>query len=145
MILWQGLAVDVHKAKRLARAGHQLMAEYTFTRDILEAKCLELRATCKKVEILFTQRRQALLKFLDLFEDIESISKVIHSCPLQIIPQLVVSGAQLQSNISPRRRPARTSSTISDSWSISLKRNCETRRQNLIKSPFSRKYYNSNF
>ena len=52
------------------------MAEYSFTRDTIETKCLELRSVCKKIEMVFTQRRQALLKFLDLFEGLESISQV---------------------------------------------------------------------
>ena len=54
------------------------MSEYSFTRDSIETKCLELRSVCKKIEIIFTQRRQSLLKFLDLFEGIEAISKVIN-------------------------------------------------------------------
>ena len=54
------------------------MSEYSFTRDTIETKCLELRSVCKKIEIIFTQRRQSLLKFLDLFEGIEAISKVIN-------------------------------------------------------------------
>ena len=52
------------------------MAEYSFTRDTIETKCLELRSVCKKIEMVFTQRRQALLKFMDLFEGLESISQV---------------------------------------------------------------------
>ena len=52
------------------------MSEYSFTRDSIETKCLELRSVCKKIEMVFTQRRQALLKFLDLFEGLESISQV---------------------------------------------------------------------
>ena len=52
------------------------MSEYSFTRDTIETKCLELRSVCKKIEMVFTQRRQALLKFLDLFEGLESISQV---------------------------------------------------------------------
>ena len=77
-IFFKGIAIDVHKAKRLSKAGQQLMSEYSFTRDTIETKCLELRSVCKKIEIVFTQRRQALLKFFDLFEGIESISKVIN-------------------------------------------------------------------
>ena len=52
------------------------MSEYSFTRDTIETKCLELRSVCKKIEMVFTARRQALLKFLDLFEGLESISQV---------------------------------------------------------------------
>ena len=76
--IFEGIAIDVHKAKRLSKAGQQLMSEYSFTRDSIETKCLELRSVCKKIEIIFTQRRQSLLKFLDLFEGIEAISKVIN-------------------------------------------------------------------
>ena len=72
----QSLAVDVHRAKRLAKAGQELMAEYSFTKDVLESKCLELKSLCKKLEIMFTKKRQSLLKFLELFQTLESISKV---------------------------------------------------------------------
>ena len=34
----QGIAVDVHRAKRLTKAGVELMSEYVFTKDILESK-----------------------------------------------------------------------------------------------------------
>ena len=75
-IIVQSLAVDVHRAKRLAKAGQELMAEYSFTKDVLESKCLELKSLCKKLEIMFTKKRQSLLKFLELFQTLESISKV---------------------------------------------------------------------
>ena len=76
MIYFQGIAVDVHKAKRLSKAGCDLMTEYVFTKDILESKCVELRTLCKKLEVMFTQKRQSLLKFHDLFQNLDTITKV---------------------------------------------------------------------
>ena len=72
----QGIAVDVHRAKRLTKAGLELMSEYVFTKDILESKCQELKSLCKKQEVMFTQKRQTLIKFLDLFQTLDFISKV---------------------------------------------------------------------
>ena len=71
----EALTVDVHKAKNLAKAGHELMLEHAFARDCLEPKCTELKILCKRQEILFLERRRALLKFLDLYEALENISK----------------------------------------------------------------------
>ena len=74
----QGIAVDVHRAKRLTKAGVELMSEYVFTKDILESKCQELKSLCKKQEAMFTHKRQTLIKFLDLFQTLDFISKVIN-------------------------------------------------------------------
>ena len=76
MIFVQGIAVDVHHARRLTKAGMELMSEYVFTKDILEPKCQELKSLCKKHEVMFTQKRQTLIKFLDLFQTLDFISKV---------------------------------------------------------------------
>ena len=127
--------MDVHQAKKLARAGQQLMSEYSVTRDQLEGKCQELRSVCKKTELLFTRRRQALLKFLDLFEEVECVTKVGDTrYTAQDANNSFGSGVKLLSNIltSPRRstrRVARTSSTTSASWTISLRRNVKLFRE----------------
>ena len=72
----KGIAVDVYRAKKLAKAGQELISEYNFTKEILEPKCLELRSLCKKQELMFTQKRQTLLKFLHLFQSLDSIKRV---------------------------------------------------------------------
>ena len=71
----EALSIDAHKAKKLAKAGHELIAEHAFARDCLEPKCSELRTMCKRQEILFLERRRSLLKFLDLFDGLENVSK----------------------------------------------------------------------
>jgi len=71
----EALSVDVHKAKKLAKCGHELILEHAFARDCLEPKCTELKIMCKRQEILFLERRRSLLKFLDLYEAFENISK----------------------------------------------------------------------
>ena len=73
---FKGIAVDVYRAKKLAKAGQELISEYNFTKEILEPKCVELRSLCKKQELMFTQRRQTLLKFLCLFQSLDSIKRV---------------------------------------------------------------------
>ena len=73
---FKGIAVDVYRAKKLAKAGQELISEYNFTKEILEPKCVELRSLCKKQELMFTQRRQTLLKFLSLFQSLDSIKRV---------------------------------------------------------------------
>ena len=72
----QDIAVDVHKAKRLARAGQELMLEYKFTKEQLEQKCLELRSLYRKLELIFTEKRQSLLKFLELYQTLDMVTKV---------------------------------------------------------------------
>jgi len=71
----EALSVDALKAKKLAKAGHQLIAEHAFARDCLEPKCYELKMMCKRQEVLFLERRSALLKFLDLFDGLENVTK----------------------------------------------------------------------
>ena len=71
----EAMSVDALKAKKLAKAGQQLIAEHAFARDCLEPKCFELKMMCKKQEVLFLERRGALLKFLDLFDGLENMSK----------------------------------------------------------------------
>ena len=72
----QEIAVDVHKAKRLSKAGQELMMEYKFTVEVLEQKCLELRSLFRKLELLFTEKRQTLLKFLELYQTLDMVTKV---------------------------------------------------------------------
>ena len=72
----QDIAVDVHKAKRLARAGQELMLEYKFTKEQLEQKCLELRSLYRKLELIFTEKRQSLLKFLELYQTLDMVTRV---------------------------------------------------------------------
>jgi len=74
--LLQEIAVDVHKAKRLSKAGQELMMEYKFTVEVLEQKCLELRSLYRKLELLFTEKRQTLLKFLELYQTLDMVTKV---------------------------------------------------------------------
>ena len=62
----EALSVDALKAKKLAKAGHQLISEHAFARDCLEPKCFELKMMCKRQEVLFLERRSAILNFLDL-------------------------------------------------------------------------------
>lgn len=71
----EALSVDVIKAKNLAKGGQDLIMEHAFSRDCLEPKCSELKIMCKRQELLFLERRRALLKFLDLFESLENIRK----------------------------------------------------------------------
>merc|ERR1719233_1457003 len=71
----EAMSVDALKAKKLSKAGQQLIAEHAFARDCLEPKCFELKTMCKRQEGLFLERRSALLKFLDLFDWLENISK----------------------------------------------------------------------
>ena len=62
------LSEDVEAAVALSKVGNDLIIEHEFARDSLEPKCTQLRIMCKTQEILFLERRQTLLKFLDLFE-----------------------------------------------------------------------------
>ena len=71
----EAFALDVQKAIKLSKIGSDLILEHEFARDSLEPKCTELRIMCKRQEILFLERRQTLLKFLDLFEELEKLSK----------------------------------------------------------------------
>ena len=67
----EAFAMDVQKANKLSKVGSDLILEHEFARDSLEPKCTELRIMCKRQEILFLERRQTLLKFLDLFEELD--------------------------------------------------------------------------
>jgi len=71
----EALSVDTAKAKRLSKAGNELILEHAFARDSLEPKCAELRIMCKRQEILFTDKRRALMKFLDLYESLDNMTK----------------------------------------------------------------------
>jgi len=71
----EAFSVDVQKANKLSKVGSDLILEHEFARDSLEPKCTELRIMCKRQEILFLERRQTLLKFLDMFEGLENLSK----------------------------------------------------------------------
>ena len=71
----EAMSVDALKAKKLAKAGQQLIAEHAFARDCLEPKCYELKKMCRRQDVLFSEKRGALLKFLDLFDGLENISK----------------------------------------------------------------------
>ena len=71
----EAFSVDVQKANKLSKVGSDLILEHEFARDSLEPKCTELRIMCKRQEILFLERRQTLLKFLDLFEGLDNLSK----------------------------------------------------------------------
>ena len=51
------------------------MQHHSFTRDTLEPKCAEIKVMCKRQEMLFLEKRRILLKFLDLFEALENMSK----------------------------------------------------------------------
>ena len=61
-------------AVALSKVGSDLILEHEFARDSLEPKCTQLRIMCKTQEILFLERRQTLLKFVDLFEGLESLA-----------------------------------------------------------------------
>ena len=52
------------------------MMEYKFTVEVLEQKCLELRSLYRKLELLFTEKRQTLLKFLELYQTLDMVTKV---------------------------------------------------------------------
>ena len=71
----EDISADAIKAKKLAKAGYQLISEHSFVRDSLEPKCYELKMMCKRQEVLFMERRQALLKFLDLYDALEDCAK----------------------------------------------------------------------
>lgn len=66
---------DIEAAVALSKVGNDLIVEHEFARDSLEPKCTQLRIMCKTQEILFLERRQTLLKFLDLFEGLDNLSK----------------------------------------------------------------------
>ena len=68
------LSEDVESAVSLSKLGNELIIEHEFARDSLEPKCTQLRIMCKTQEILFLERRQTLLKFVDLFEGLSSLS-----------------------------------------------------------------------
>ena len=65
---------DIEAAVALSKVGSDLILEHEFARDSLEPKCTQLRIMCKTQEILFLERRQTLLKFVDLFEGLESLA-----------------------------------------------------------------------
>merc|ERR1719232_409702 len=69
------LSEDIESAVSLSKLGNELIIEHEFARDSLEPKCTQLRIMCKTQEILFLERRQTLLKGLDLFEGLDSLSK----------------------------------------------------------------------
>jgi len=71
----EAFSIDVQRANNLSKVGSDLILEHEFARDSLEPKCTELRIMCKRQEILFLEKRQILLKFLDLFEELEKLSK----------------------------------------------------------------------
>ena len=62
------LSEDVEAAVALSKVGSDLILEHEFARDSLEPKCTQLRIMVKTQEILFLERRQTQLKFVDLFD-----------------------------------------------------------------------------
>ena len=71
----EALSIDALKAKKLSKFGKDLMQHHSFTRDTLEPKCAEIKVMCKRQEMLFLEKRRILLKFMDLFEALENMSK----------------------------------------------------------------------
>ena len=65
---------DIEAAVALSKVGSDLILEHEFARDSLEPKCTQLRIMCKTQEILLLERRQTLMKFLDLFEGLSSLT-----------------------------------------------------------------------
>ena len=68
------LSEDVEGAVALSKVGSDLILEHEFARDSLEPKCTQLRIMVKTQEILFLERRQTQLKFVDLFEGLSALS-----------------------------------------------------------------------
>mgnify|MGYP001395926024 FL=1 len=68
------LSEDVETAVALSKVGSDLILEHEFARDSLEPKCTQLRIMVKTQEILFLERRQTQLKFVDLFEGLSALS-----------------------------------------------------------------------
>lgn len=68
------LSEDVEAAVALSKVGSDLILEHEFARDSLEPKCTQLRIMVKTQEILFLERRQTQLKFVDLFEGLSALS-----------------------------------------------------------------------
>ena len=58
----------------MAKVWSDLICEHKFARDSLEPKCTQLRIMVKTQEILFLERRQTQLKFVDLFEGLSALS-----------------------------------------------------------------------
>ena len=73
--IMEAFTEDIEAAVTLSKVGNDLILEQEFARDSLEPKCTQLRIMCKTQEILFLERRQTLLKGLDLFEGLDSLSK----------------------------------------------------------------------
>ena len=72
--IMEAFTEDIEAAVALSKVGSDLILEHEFARDSLEPKCTQLRIMCKTQEILFLERRQTLLKFVDLFEGLESLA-----------------------------------------------------------------------
>lgn len=68
-------SVDILKVKRLIKTGGEVMIQHSFARESLEPKITELRVLCKRQEQLFRERRDALIQFLNVFDDMEIIEK----------------------------------------------------------------------
>jgi len=71
----EALVPDVMRAKKLEKDGNELILEHSFVRDSLEPKCAELKIMCKRQEVLLLGKRRGLMKFLDLYEALDSMSK----------------------------------------------------------------------
>lgn len=71
----QSLAIDSAKARELSKIGQELLQDHNFALDCVQPKCLELKTLCQKLENLITEKRQIVLKFLDLFDGVQSIKK----------------------------------------------------------------------
>ena len=72
--IMEAFTEDIEAAVALSKVGSDLILEHEFARDSLEPKCTQLRIMCKTQEILFLGKRQTLLKFVDLFEGLESLA-----------------------------------------------------------------------
>jgi len=62
----QSLAVDGAKARELSKIGQELLQDHNFALDCVQPKCSELKMMCQKLELLLTEKRRMLHKFLDL-------------------------------------------------------------------------------
>ena len=70
----EAVSEDVEAAVALSKLGGDLVLQHEFARDSLEPKCTQLRIMCKTQEILLLERRQTLMKFLDLFDGLTSLT-----------------------------------------------------------------------
>ena len=56
-------------------SGQDLLDDHRFTVDCVQPKCTELRRLVQKLEVMLSEKRRILHKFLDLIDGIEAANK----------------------------------------------------------------------